>query len=298
MKLKNLDTFIKIAKSKSHKVIAIAAAEDDNVLSAVTEAKKQGIASAILVGNKDKIHKIADEENLDIAGLDIIEENIPALAVPKAVSLIRDGKAHILMKGMVGTADFLRAVLNKENGLREGDLLSHIGFFEIDTYHKVIALTDAAQNIAPDLKEKTDIIKNAVKAFHRFGVDNPKIGLLAPVEVVNPKMVSTTDAALITMMNKRGQIKGAIIDGPLAFDNIVSKEAAEHKGLLSDVAGDTDLIVAPNIETANALYKSFTYFGKATVAAIILGAVAPIVLTSRSDSDRSKLMSIALAASY
>jgi phosphate butyryltransferase len=298
MELKNLDTFIEIAKSKPGKIIAVAAAEDDNVLSAVSEAKKRGIASAILVGNKEKIIKIAGEENFDISDLDIIEENVPALAARKAVSLIREGTAHILMKGMVGTADFLRAVLNKEEGLREGALLSHIGFFEIEAYHKVIALTDAAQNIAPDLKEKTDIIKNAVKAFHRFGVANPKIGLLAPVELVNPKMESTIDAALLTMMNRRGQIKGAVIDGPLAFDNIVSKEAAEHKGLVSEVAGDADLIVAPNIETANAIYKSFTYFGKATVAAIILGAAAPIVLTSRADSDRSKLMSVALAASY
>ncbi len=298
MKLSNLNSFIEIAKSKHGKIIAVAAAEDDNVLSAVTAAKEQGIASAILVGNKEKIIKIAAEENLDISSFEIIEENIPAIAARKAVSLIRESKAHILMKGMVGTADFLRAVLDKDNGLREGALLSHIGFFEIDAYHKVLALTDAAQNIAPDLKEKTAIIKNAIKAFHRFGIAQPKIGLLAPVEVVNPKMESTTDAALLTMMSKRKQIKGAIIDGPLAFDNIVSKEAAEHKGLVSDVAGDADLIVAPNIETANALYKSFTYFGKATVAAIILGAAAPIVLTSRADSDRSKLMSIALAASY
>ncbi len=298
MQLENLDSFIEIAKTKPGKVIAVAAAEDDNVLSAVSAAKKEGIASAILVGNEEKIKKIAGEENIKISDYQIIDEKIPALAALKAVSLIREGKAHILMKGMVATADFLRAVLDKEQGLRQGALLSHIGFFEIDAYHKVIALTDAAQNIAPDLKEKVEILKNSIDAFHRIGIENPKIGLLAAVELVNPKMQATIDASLITMMSKRGQIKGATIDGPLAFDNIVSKEAAEHKGIKSEVAGDADLIMAPEIETANALYKSFTYFGKGTVAAVILGATAPIVLTSRADTDRSKLMSIALAASY
>ena len=298
MQLKNLDSFIEIAKTKPDKIIAVAAGEDDNVLQAVAAAKNEGIASAIIVGDIDKIKKISDEEGIDISDYEIIEEKIPAVSAKKAVSLIRDKKAHILMKGMVGTADFLRAVLNKENGLREGALLSHIGFFELDTYPKVLGLTDAAQNIAPDLNEKVEILKNSINAFHRFGIENPKIGLLAAVEVVNPKMEATIHAALISMMNKRGQIKGATIDGPLAFDNIVSKEAAEHKGILSPVAGDADLIMAPEIETANALYKSFTYFAKGTVAAIILGAAAPIVLTSRADTDRSKLMSIALAASY
>jgi len=298
MELKNLDAFVSLAKSKPGKVISVAAAEDDNVLSAVSAAEKEGICSAVLVGNKEKIKKIADKEKIDITPFEILDESNPAMSARLAVGLIRNNKAHILMKGMVGTADFLRAVLDKETGLRKGDLLSHIGFFEIDSYPKLIALTDAAQNISPDLNDKAGILNNSIEAFHRLGINSPKIGIVAPVEVVNPKMQSTIDAALLTIMNKRGQIKGAVIDGPLAFDNIVSKEAAEHKGIVSEVAGNADLILAPNIETANALYKSFTYFGKATVAAIILGASAPIVLTSRADSDRSKLMSIALAASY
>jgi len=164
----NFDSIIGLVYSygKPQKVIAVAAAEDDNVLSAVAKAKSEGIATAVLVGNRAKIQEIADEENIDIGDFEIIDEEIPALAAKKAVSIIRNGEAQILMKGMVGTADFLRAVLNKENGLREGDLLSHIGFFEIDTYHKVIALTDAAQNIAPDLKQKTDIIGNSLRIFY------------------------------------------------------------------------------------------------------------------------------------
>jgi phosphate butyryltransferase len=177
-------------------------------------------------------------------------------------------------------------------------LLSHIGLFEIPTYHKLIALTDAAQNIAPNLEEKISIIQNSIDLLHRLGIENPKVALLAGVETVNPKMQATVDASLITMMNRRKQIKGCIIDGPLAFDVAVSREAAEHKGLDSPVAGDADLLVAPEIETGNALYKSFTYFAKGVVAAIILGALVPIVLTSRADTERSKLMSVALASSY
>jgi phosphate butyryltransferase len=199
---------------------------------------------------------------------------------------------------LVGTADFLRAILQKDSGLRQGDLLSHIGFFEVPTYHKIIALTDAAQNIYPDFNEKVAILKNSLDMFKHLGYECPKVACLAAIEGVNPKMPSTMDAAALTQMNRRNQIKGCIIDGPLAFDNAVSKLSAEHKGIESEVAGNADLLFAPNIEVANVLYKSFTYFANATVAAIILGASVPVVLTSRSDSDKSKLMSIALAACY
>ncbi|MBX3042436.1 MAG: bifunctional enoyl-CoA hydratase/phosphate acetyltransferase [Candidatus Kapabacteria bacterium] len=298
MELKNLNSFIEIAKQKSHKKIAVAAAEDEPVLLAVDAAYKEGIADPILVGNHDKIKSIADKANIDISKYEFIDENDPAKSAKTAVCLIRDNAAQILMKGLVNTADYLRAILNKELGLRKGELLSHIGFFETPFYHKVIALTDAAQNLAPDITEKVAIINNSVDLFHRLGIMNPKIALIAAIEGVNPKMPATTDAAIITMMNRRKQIKGCIIDGPLAFDNAVSREATEHKGIISDVAGDADLIFTPNIEVGNALYKSFTYFGGATVAAVILGASVPIVLTSRADSDKSKLMSIALAASY
>lgn len=298
MELKSLDMFVEIAASKPKKTIAVAAAEDEPVLQAVSAAKKAGIADAILVGNTEKIKKIAEELNIDLNGYEIVEEQDPATSAKKAVKLVIEGKAQIIMKGLVSTADFLRAILNKEAGLRKGELLSHIGFFDPPAYHKVIALTDAAQNINPTLEEKVGIIKNAVDLFHRIGIDCPKVSMLGAVENVNPKMESTLHSAIITQMNRRKQIKGCIIDGPLAFDNAVSKEATEHKGIVSEVAGDTDLLVAPNIEVGNVLYKCFTYFSNATVAAVILGAAVPIVLTSRADSDRSKLMSIALAASF
>jgi phosphate butyryltransferase len=298
MELKSLNSFIDIAKLKPHKKIAVAAAEDEPVLIAVSDAIKQGIADPILIGNKTKIIVIAETIGMDLTNIDIIEESNSANAAKIAVQLIRDNAAQILMKGHVNTADYLRAILNKENGLRKGELLSHVGFFESPYYHKLLALTDAAQNVAPDIFEKVAIINNTVELFHHIGIMCPKIAMVAAIEGVNPKMQATTDAAIITMMNRRNQIKGCLIDGPLAFDNAVSREAAEHKGIVSEVAGDADLIVTPDIEAGNVLYKSFTYFGGATVAAVILGATVPIVLTSRADSDKSKLMSIALAASY
>ncbi len=296
--MKNFEFLFEKAKQGVKKRIIVAAAEDDNVLLSIKDAVEHNIIEPIFVGNKAKINKISEEIGFDVNKYAIIEENNSAKSAQIAVSEIRNGNADILMKGMVQTSDFLRAILNKEAGLRNSDLLSHIGFFEMPAYHKIIALTDAAQNIAPDFNEKIAIIKNAVDMFHHLGNTNPKVAILTAVESVNPKMQATVDAAMLTMMNKRGQIKGCVIDGPLAFDNAISKEAAEHKGIISEVAGESDILVAPDIEAGNILYKSFTFFGKGTVAAVVLGAKVPIVLTSRSDSDRSKLSSIALAACY
>ena len=298
MNIKNLDDLVAIAQQKGEKIVAVAAAEDDHVLNAIKEAQKNKIANPIFVGNTEKIKKIASEQNIDISGINIIEECNPALAARKAVELVNSGEAQILMKGLVSTADFLRAVLNKEVGLRTNNLLSHIGLFELPAYHKILGLTDAAQNVAPTFEEKVSILKNSVTCLNRLGIENPKVGVLAAVEVVNPKMEPTIHAAMLTQMYRRGQIKNCIIDGPFALDNIISKEACEHKGIQTEVGGDADLIFCPNIEVGNALYKSFTYLAKGTIAAMILGAKAPIVLTSRADSNRSKFMSIALAAAY
>lgn len=298
MDIKSLDIFLDIAKSKPKRKIAVAAAEDSHVLGAIKEAVAENIVEPILVGNAAKIKEIANGIGFSLNGIEIIEEVDIKKACRKAVEIVRAGDANIIMKGLVSTADFLRAVLNKEAGLRKGDMLSHVGFFDPKAYHKVVAITDAAQNIAPTLQEKITIINNAVDVFNHVGFPNPKIALLGAVEVVNPKMESTLDAAAITQMNRRNQIKGCLIDGPLAFDNAISKEAAEHKGIVSEVAGDADMLFVPNIEVGNVLYKSFTYFGGANVAAMIMGAAVPIVLTSRADSDRSKLLSVALAAAY
>lgn len=298
MILKSLETFVEIAKNKPKKKIAVVAAEDEPVLIAIKEALKQEIVEPILVGNIHKINEIAQQIDFDIKNLEIIDEPNPAQSARISVELVRNGKAQILMKGMINTADYLRAILDKETGLRKGALLSHIGFFETPNYHKLIAITDAAQNIAPDFQEKVSILTNSIELFNRLGINNPKIAIIAAVETVNPKMPATIDAALLTMMNRRGQIKNCIIDGPLAFDNAISYEAAHHKGIISEVAGDADLLFMPDIEAGNVAYKCMTYFGMATVAAVILGAAVPIVLTSRADNEKSKLMSIALAASF
>ncbi len=298
MDIKSLDTFLDIAKGKPKRRIAVSAAEDEHVLGAIKDAVKENIVEPILVGNTQKIKDIAGHIGLNLNGIEIIDEPNPALSCRKAVQIVREGNAQVIMKGLVSTADFLRAILNKEAGLRKGDMLSHVGFFDPKTYHKVIALTDAAQNIAPTLPEKITIINNAVEVFQHLGFPNPKVAMLAAVEVVNPKMESTLDSAVLTQMNRRNQIKGCIIDGPLSMDIAVSKESADHKGLVSEVAGDADMLVVPNIEVGNVLYKTLTYLSGASVAAMIMGASVPIVLTSRADSDRSKLLSIALAAAY
>lgn len=295
MTLKSFEAFVEIAQKKGPKVLAVAAAGDQHALEAVAEAKRLGICTPILVGKAEKIREIAAGIDFDLSDIELIDEQDPIEACKTSVRLIREGQAQVLMKGMVVTADYLRAILDKAVGLRTGSLLSHIGFFESKVYHKLIAVTDAAQNISPNLDMKVSIIKNSVALYHRLGVENPKIALVAAIEDVNSKMPATVDAAVLTMMNLRRQITGCLIDGPLGMDNAISKEAAEQKGVISDVAGDADLLFFPNIEVANAVYKSFTYFGQATVAATILGAQVPIILNSRADSERSKQMSIALA---
>jgi phosphate butyryltransferase len=200
------------------------------------------------------------------------------------------------MKGMVGTSTLLKCVLNKEWGLRTGNLLSHFALFEVETYHKVIAVTDVAMNIAPNLKDKIAIVNNSVTCMNRLGYKMPKVAVLGAVEMVNENMEATLHAALLSKMNQRDQIKNCIIDGPLAFDNAVSLISAQNKGIKSEVAGDTDLLLMPDIEVGNVLYKSLVFFAKAKVASIILGALVPIVLTSRSDSEQAKFDSILLAA--
>lgn len=284
------------AKQSVKKKLVLAAAHDDNALEAVHNACEIGIIDAILVGNEEKIIAIASSKSINLKSYRIINEPDVNKAAAIAVKLVRDKEADILMKGNLSTANLLRAVLNKEWGLRSGDLLSHLALFEIPAYHKIIALTDAAMNVAPDLAGKTAIIKNAVEYMSTLGITNPKVALLCAVETVNEAMPATMEAALLSKMGARGQIKNCIIDGPLAFDNAIDKHSAEHKGIVSDVAGDADLLVCPDLEAANMLYKSFIFFAKASCAAVIVGASAPIVLTSRADSDETKLNSIALAA--
>lgn len=294
--VKTLDELLELAKVKAKKTLSVAVAQDNVVLKAVVEAVKLQIVDAILVGDEEKIREIAAKENLSLENITIVNEKNIVGAATKAVELVTNGEAHFIMKGMLGTSDLLKAVLNKEAGLRGKGLLSHVMVYDIPSYHKLLFLTDGGMVTYPELKDKIEIINNAVEVAHALQINVPKVAPICAVEVVNPSMQATLDAAALSLMNKRGQIKGCLIDGPLGLDNAISKEAAEHKGIISEVAGDSDILLVPNIEAGNFLGKSLTYFAKAESAGIIVGAKCPVVLVSRADSAKSKLYSIALGA--
>jgi phosphate butyryltransferase len=294
--LKKLEDLRVIVANEPVKKLVLAAAQDQQSLSAVLRAAKDGVIEPILIGDKEAIQNISLSSGFDITGLRIIHEPDTDKAVEMAVKMVSSKQADVLMKGKVGTSTLLKCVLNKEWGLRTGHLLSHIALFEVDTYHKLIAVTDVAMNIAPNLQDKIAIVNNSISCLHKLGIPNPKVAVLGAVEMVNENMEATLHAALLSKMNQRDQIRGCIIDGPLAFDNAVSLESAQHKGIRSEVAGDTDLLLMPDIEVGNVLYKSLVFFAKAKVASVILGALAPIVLTSRSDTEQAKFDSILLAA--
>jgi len=296
MVLKHLTELRQLLVDKPTRRLVLAAAQDHNSLSSALMAARDGFIEPILVGDREAIQKIAAQNNMDITGLRVVHEPDTEMAVEIAVRMVRSNQADILMKGKVGPSSLLKAVLNKEWGLRSGALLSHFAIFEVAAYHKLIAVTDVAMNIAPNLQDKIAIVNNSVACLNRLGVEMPKVAVLGAVEMVSENMQATLDAALLSKMNQRDQIRNCIIDGPLAFDNAISLESAVHKGIRSDVAGDTDLLIMPDIEVGNVLYKSLVFFAHAGVAAVILGATAPIVLTSRSDSDQAKYFSILLAA--
>jgi phosphate butyryltransferase len=296
MVLKNMNDLKRLVEGGPRKKLILAAAQDQHSLGAVIRAWKDNIIEPILVGDKDGIQNICTLNNYDITGVRIIHESDPEMSVEIAVKMVSSKQADILMKGKIGSATLLKCVLNKEWGLRTGNLLSHFALFEVETYPKVIAVTDVAMNIAPTLQDKIAIVNNSVACLNRLGYKIPKVAVLGAVEMVNENMKATLDAALLSKMNQRDQIKNCIIDGPLAFDNAVSLESAQLKGIKSEVAGDTDLLLMPDIEVGNVLYKSLVFFAKAKVASIILGALVPIVLTSRSDSEQAKFDSILLAA--
>lgn len=285
------------AKNKPKRKIAVAAAEDEPVLQALKSAVEAGIVTPVLVGNRAEIERIAQSVGFDLNGIEIIHnDKSPAVSAQMAVAEVRKGNADALMKGFVSTGALLKAVLDKENGLRKGSVLSHVAFFESPYYHKLLCVTDVAMNVAPDFDTKVAIINNAVEACHKIGIAVPKVAVIAAVETVNPKMEATIHAAMLKTMSDRKQFSGCIVDGPLAIDNAVDKHAAEHKGIVSEVAGDCDIILAPDIEAGNMFYKALNFLGGATAAAVIMGATVPIVLTSRSDTDKSKMLSVALAA--
>lgn len=296
--MKSLDHLVTQAAENLDPIVAVAAACDIEVLKAVDLSIQKSLASFILFADEKKLSEViaAHFPHLqldDRIRIQHTESNeAAALGAVKAVS---SNEAHVVMKGNLPTAVILKAVLHKEFGLRTGKVLSHVAAFEVPGYDKLFFVTDAAMNIAPDLKAKTEIIENAVETAKACGIEQPVVAPLAAVETINPAMQPTIDAASLVLMNQRGQIKNCIIDGPLALDNAVSIEAAAQKGLTGNTAGKADILLVPNIESGNILYKSLIYFAKAKVGAIIQGAKAPIVLTSRADSAESKIYSLALA---
>jgi phosphate butyryltransferase len=278
-----------LARQDTPRTIAVACPHDDDVLRSLERASAGGLARALLIGRRALIESLCEKLGLSAFRPD-------ADAVELAVRKVRSGEAQMLMKGLVSTGTFLRGVLNKEFGLRQRPLLSHVALYETKDPGRLVLFSDVAMNIAPDLSHKAQILENAVDLAHRLGIERPKVAVIAAVETVNPEMPATIDAAALAKMADRGQIKGCVVDGPLALDNALSVEAARHKGIISPVAGAADVLLLPDIEAGNILYKALGLARVFPLAAIVVGASAPVVLTSRADSDETKFNSIALAA--
>ena len=295
MQLLNELCFTSFIKQKSR--LAIVAADDKHVLEAVKSAILSNIITPIFIGNADKIAQIATEIDFDISSYEIINIIDPSEAAYYGISLIKSSKADILMKGFLTTKILMRAVLDKTNGLIHNAILSHVSINQISSYSKLIVVTDAAVNIKPSLNDKVEIIKNAVAICEKIGIHNPKVAVICRVEFVNPKIESTVHASLLMNMNKQGIIKNCIVEGPLALDNAISIESAILKGIEGLVVGNADILLTPDLDSGNILYKALNFMANGSSAAVIAGAQVPIVLTSRSDSAQNKLNSIALACS-
>ena len=295
--IKKLDQMLDVLKGSEKVVLSVAAAHDEEVLLAIKSATEMNIITPILVGQEDKIRKISDEINFDLNGIKIIDKDTIEECAEVAVKLVSSKEADFVMKGLLDTSVILKAVLNKEWGLRTDSLLSHVMIYEVGFYHKLLVTTDGGMNIAPDYEQKVKILKNAIKATEPLGLETIKVCALAAKEKVNPKMQATVDAKELEDACKNGEFgENVIVEGPLAFDLAVSKEACEVKGFKTEVGGDVDIILMPTIEVGNGIGKAFTYAAGAKSAGIIMGAKAPIVLVSRADTHESKLYSIAYGA--
>ena len=282
-------------KTHQKTVLAVACAADEEVISAVTQAVSEHYVSAILVGDEALIKDFSSKHHFSLEDIRIINEKDPVLACELAVKLVFNHEADLLMKGLVDTGVLLRAVLNKEWGLRTDHLLSHVTVFTVPSVDKLFLMSDGAMNIAPDVNAKKQIIENCIPVTSALGIQHPNVAVICAVEKINPKMQATLDAEELSALQKAGAILGCEVDGPFAFDGAVSIEAAHHKGMSNPNAGKADVLLMPNIEAGNILYKAITYFAKGSAACVISGAAAPIVLTSRSDSDETKFNSILLA---
>lgn len=287
-----------IAPSREHRppTVAVAMANDHEVIRCIGKATETGLAKFILIGPRRQIQSVAADDGVSLGNAEFIDESDPALACGRTALLVREQKAHIVMKGLVPTATFTRAFLNKELDLvPNGNLLSHVALLDIDSYHKLLLMTDGGINIDPDVPRKAAILKNAIDLAHRIGIPKPKAALLSAIEIVNPRMRSTVDAQELVRMAEQGVFGSAIVEGPFALDIAVSAEAARVKNVGGDVAGDADILLVPNIESGNILYKTLTQFTDTRVAGVLVGARCPMIITSRSDSERVKFRALGLA---
>lgn len=295
MQISNFDQVLRKIQEYPTKRIAVAAGTDAQTLHAICRARDENIAGAVTVGDARLIRETAEQEGLDLHDIEVIDVADPVKAGYRAVEEVGNGRAHIYMKGYIHSDDFLRTVLDKENGLRTENILNHI--FILDARHlgRLLFITDGAMNIAPDLTTKARIISNTVALAQTFGIEQPKVAVLSAVEVVTPKIESTLEAAALAKMSDRNQFHGGIVDGPFALDNAINPEAARYKKISGVVAGHADILLVPEIITGNALAKSFAHISGGTSAGLVFGARAPVVLPSRSDTMECKLMGIACA---
>lgn len=291
--LKNFQDLLNQARSVPPRTVAVAVAQDEAVMTAVRDAAALGFVRPVLVGDEEKIREIADR--IGFSGFETIHRPGEAEAVEAAVRLVRDHGADVLMKGLVNTAVYMRGILNREWGLRTGRLLSLLAVYELPQYHKLIYCSDSGVNVAPDLAQKKDILTNALLAMKNLGMENPKTAMLTANEMLDPKVQATVDAAGLVEMVEKGEVPPCIAEGPISFDVAFDAHAAAHKGVRSRIAGDVDLLIFPNIEAGNIMGKSWLQFNGAKWAGIILGAAAPAILGSRSDTPEIKINSIAMA---
>lgn len=296
MRIRDFSQLLDRAREFPRARVAVAAAEDREALEAVKLAWEKELISPILVGREEEIKRQAQAVGFSLANCELVPAADPVASAITAVKLVSRSQADVVMKGLVSTSHFLKAVLNAEYGLRTGKLLSHVAAFDLPNFPRLLFMTDGGVNIAPDLAQKQEILQNAIDAVRALGYTQPKVAVLAAIEVVNPQMPATLDAANLAKMAERGQIKGAVVDGPLALDNAVNREAALHKGITSPVAGEADILLVPDIEAGNVLGKSLSFLAGGTMAGIVMGAKAPIVLPSRADTAYSKLCSLVFAS--
>lgn len=295
MAIRNLDEMVVEARRLGPKMAAVAAAADPEVLKAMDEAEREGLAHSILVGDAPRIEALQGELGLTLAHARVVHEPEVHRAAAQAVALAREGQAQIVVKGQLKTSDLLRAALDREHGLRDRHLLAHVGIFEVPGFDRLIYISDSGVVLYPDIYQKLEILRMAVDVVHRFGVGEPRVAILSASELVHPKMKSSVEALALAKMAEQGWVEGAVVEGPLTLDVAVSPAAAEAKGVQGPVAGRADLLIVPGVEAGNTMAKAIQYFGGGRMAGLVVGAKVPIIINSRADTAETRFLSLAMA---